>query len=74
MELGRATGKHPKLGERERRLLEEDLKARPFARLSDRCDYLQAVAGVRVSRSTVCRSIRPSATLPSFCYASFMDS
>jgi transposase len=58
LEPGKAPGKRPKIGERERKLLEEDLKDRPFARLSDRCDYLQAVAGVRVSRSTVCRSLQ----------------
>ena len=57
MEPGKAPGRVPKIGERERKLLEEDLKERPFARLSDRCDYLQAVSGVRVSRSTVCRTI-----------------
>ena len=51
LQLGKAPGKRPKIGERERKLLEEDLKDRPFARLSDRCDYLLAVAGVRVSHS-----------------------
>ncbi len=58
LEPGKAPGKRPKIGERERKLLEQDLKDRPFARLSDRCDYLRAVAGVRVSRSTVCRSLQ----------------
>ncbi len=58
LEPGKAPGKRPKIGERERKLLEEDLRERPFARLSDRCDYLQAVAGARVSRSTVCRSLK----------------
>ncbi len=57
LEPGKAPGRAPKIGERERKLLEEDLKERPFARLSERCDYLQAVSGVRVSRSTVCRAI-----------------
>jgi transposase len=58
LEPGKAPGKQPKIGERERELLEKDLRDRPFARLSDRCDYLLAVAGVRVSRSTVCRSLQ----------------
>jgi transposase len=58
LEPGKAPGKRPKIGERERKLLQKDLEDRPFARLSDRCDYLQAVAGVRVSRSTVCRSLQ----------------
>ena len=57
LEPGKAPGRAPKIGERERKLLEEDLKERPFARLSERCDYLQAVSGIRVSRSTVCRAI-----------------
>ena len=58
LEPGKAPGKRPKIGERERKLLQKDLEERPFARLSDRCGHLQAVAGVRVSRSTVCRSSR----------------
>jgi transposase len=57
LEPGKAPGRAPKIGERERKLLEEDLKERPFARLSERCDYLQALSGIRVSRSTVCRAI-----------------
>ncbi|MCA1731684.1 MAG: IS630 transposase-related protein [Actinobacteria bacterium] len=57
LEPGKAPGRAPKIGERERKLIEEDLKERPFARLSERCDYLQAVCGIRVSRSTVCRAI-----------------
>jgi len=58
LEPGKAPGKRPKIGERERKLLQKDLEDRPFAGLSDRCGYLQAVAGMRVSRSTVCRSLR----------------
>lgn len=58
LEPGKAPGKRPKIGECERKLLEANLKDRPFATLSDRCDYLRAVAGVRVSRSTVCRSLQ----------------
>ena len=58
LQPGKAPGKRPKIGERERKLLEQDLKDRPFARLSDRCDYLRVVAGVRISRSRVCRSLQ----------------
>jgi transposase len=61
LEPGKVPGKPPIIDQRARNLLEENLKDRPFARLSDRCDYLQAVAGVRVSRSTVCRSLRACA-------------
>ena len=50
-------GSRPKLSERERKLLEEDIKERPFITLQQRCEYLRAVASVEVSRSTVCRAI-----------------
>ncbi len=55
---GRAPGRRPKIDERARKLLEEDLKERPFATLQQRCDYLRAVAGLEVSRSVVCRTIK----------------
>ena len=54
---GKALGKRPKIDERARRLLEANLKERPFAKLHQRCEYLEALAGLRVSRST------PSAAL-----------
>jgi hypothetical protein len=41
-----------------RRLLELDLKERPFITLQEeRCEYLEAVSGVSVSRSTMRRAI-----------------
>src|SRR5215217_1866324 len=43
---GKALGKRPKIEER------------PFAKLHQRCEYLEALAGSRVSRSTVCRTLR----------------
>ena len=55
---GKAPGRRPKIDERARKLLEEDLKERPFVTLQERCDYLQAVAGLEVSRSVVCRTIK----------------
>ena len=55
---GKALGKRPKIDERARRLLEADLKERPFAKLHQRCEYLRAVAGVRISRSALCRTIK----------------
>jgi transposase len=55
---GKAPGRRPKIDERARKLLEEDLKERPFVPLQERCDYLQAVAGLEVSRSVVCRTIK----------------
>jgi transposase len=51
-------GSKPKLDERSSKLLEEDIKERPFITLQQRCEYLRAVASVEVSRSTVCRAIK----------------
>src|SRR5687768_13506300 len=56
---GKAPGKRPKLDEEEAwRLLEADVEERPFARLSDRQEYLRKVAGVTVSESTLSRALR----------------
>ena len=44
---GKAPGKRPKIDERVGKLLEEDLKERPFATLRERCEYVEAVAGFR---------------------------
>src|SRR5918912_2144410 len=55
---GKAPGKRPRVDERARRLLEADLKERPFAKLYQRCEYLEALAGLRVSRSTLCRALK----------------
>jgi transposase len=54
----KAPGKRPLLDEKARRLLEADVEERPFARLSDRQEYLQKVAGVSVSESTLSRALR----------------
>ena len=50
-------GSAPKLDETARKLLEEDLKERPFASLQERCEYIGAITGISVSRSTMCRAI-----------------
>ena len=55
---GKAPGKRPKVDERARRSLEADLKERPFAKLHQRCEYLEALAGLRMSRSTLCRALK----------------
>src|ERR687885_2706452 len=55
---GKAPGKRPKVDQRARKLLEADLKERPFAKLRQRCEYLEALAGLRVSRSTLCRALK----------------
>jgi transposase len=54
---GKAPGKRPKMDERVSKLLEEDLHERPFVTLQQRCDYVEAISGVSVSRSTMCRAI-----------------
>jgi transposase len=50
---GKAPGKRPIIDESGRRLLELDLKERPFVTPRERCEYLRAVAGLQVSRSVV---------------------
>ena len=51
-------GSAPKLDHKAIKLLEEDLKEqRPFATLQERCDYVEVMTGLSVSRSTMCRAI-----------------
>ena len=57
LQPGKAPGKRPKMDERVSKLLEEDLKERPFVTLSERCEYVEAISGISVSRSTMCRAI-----------------
>jgi transposase len=57
LEPGKAPGKPPKIDERIQKLLVEDLKERPFVILRERCEYVEAMSGVTVSRSTMCRAI-----------------
>jgi transposase len=57
LEPGKAPGKRPKMDEPVSKLLEEDLQERPFATLKERCEYVEAMSGVSVSRSTMCRAI-----------------
>ena len=53
----KSPGSAPKLDEKARKLLDDDLTERPFASLQDRCDYIETVTGLWVSRSTMCRAI-----------------
>src|ERR671921_1185512 len=53
----RRPGSAPKLDEKAMKLLEEDLKERPFASVRERCEYIGAMTGLSVSRSTMCRAI-----------------
>src|SRR4051812_8803891 len=56
LEPAKAPGKRPKIDERLSKLLEGDLEERPFVTLQQRCDYVEAMSGVSVSRSTMCRA------------------
>ena len=47
----------PKLDEKAMKLLEEDIRERPFASLQERRDYVQVITGISVSRCTICRAI-----------------
>src|SRR5918998_5679362 len=53
----KSPGSAPKLDEKARKLLEDDLQERPFASLQDRCEYIEVMTGLSVSRSTMCRAI-----------------
>jgi transposase len=50
-------GSVPKLDEKARKLLEDDLQERPYLTLQDRCEYIEVLTGLSVSRSTMCRAI-----------------
>jgi transposase len=53
----KSPGSAPKLDEKATKLLEADLGQRPFATLKEHRDYIHALTGLSVSRSTVCRAI-----------------
>jgi transposase len=52
----KAPGRAPKVDEKARKLLVEDLEERPWATHSQRAEFLYAVSGVSVSEATVCRA------------------
>jgi transposase len=55
---GKAPGKKGKLGRSGMDLLEEDLRTRPAVTYQRRADLLYELLGVRVSKSTICRTVR----------------
>jgi transposase len=57
LEARKAPGKAPKMDEKARKLLVEDLQQRPWATHSQRAQLLFAMLGVRVSEATVCRAV-----------------
>jgi transposase len=54
----KAPGSPPKLDGTAMRLLEEDIKNRPWATHKQRSEFLFAACGVEVSESTICRAIK----------------
>jgi transposase len=51
-------GPRPKIDEKARRLLEADVEKRPAVSLRERGRFLERVAGIRVSESTLSRLLR----------------
>ena len=51
-------GPRPKMDERAKRLLEADVERRPAVTLRERCRFVEGVAGVSVSESTLSRLLR----------------
>ncbi len=51
-------GSKPKMNQSATKLLEADVESHPTATLSERREFLEKVAGVRVSDSTVSRMLR----------------
>jgi transposase len=58
LEPGKALGRQGKLGLSGIKLLEEDLHTRPAATYENRAALLYELLGIRVSRATICRTIR----------------
>ena len=58
LEPRKAPGKKPKLDEKARKILLEDVRERPWATHSQRVQFLYAACGVSVSEATVCRTLR----------------
>jgi transposase len=55
---GKAPGKKGKLDGNAMELLEDDLRARPAVTYEKRADLLCELLGVRVSKATICRTVR----------------
>jgi transposase len=58
LEPRKAPAKAPKLDEKARKLLLEELEERPWATHAQRAEFLFAACGVRVSVATVCRTLQ----------------
>jgi transposase len=53
----KSPGSLPKLDEKARKLLAADLVGGPYLTLKERCEYIESMTGLSVSRSTMCRTI-----------------
>jgi transposase len=53
----KSPGSAPKPDDKAIKLLEEDLEELPFAPLRDRCDHMEIMTELSVSRSAMCRAI-----------------
>ncbi len=53
----KSPGSTPKLDEKATKLLAANLEERPYLTLQERCDYVETITGLAVSRSTMCRAI-----------------
>lgn len=51
-------GRAPKVDERTKRLLNEDMKDRPAATITERIRFLEVVTGKRLSYSTIWRALK----------------
>ena len=58
LEPSKAPGNKPKLDEKARKLILDDLKERPWATHSQRAEFLFAASGVSVSEATICRTLK----------------
>jgi transposase len=58
LSAAKAPGKRSKLDPSAIKLLEEDLRARPAVTYEKRADLLCELLGVRVSKATICRTVR----------------
>jgi transposase len=59
----KAPGSPSKLDESAMRLLEEDIKSRPWVTHKQRSEFLFAACGIEVSEATICRAIKKRLSL-----------
>lgn len=55
---GKAPGAAPKMDQKSRKLLAQDVEERPTVTLEQRRQYLRAATGLDLSRSVICRTVK----------------